>query len=120
MHSGRVGILVRRELLVREEYNATDFFLIFVAIVFGGQAAGFLFGFTLSQSFLMRFFFLSPSNLARYYQSPCGGKSDTRPSETRTPNQQFHWHGDALACSLRKRYPGNRIPRRALFLPNPS
>ena len=36
-------------LLLRGEYNPTDFFVIFVAIIFGGQAAGFLFGFTLSQ-----------------------------------------------------------------------
>ena len=37
-------------LLFQGEYNPTDFFLIFVAIIFGGQAAGVLFGFTLSQS----------------------------------------------------------------------
>lgn len=37
------------KLLFQGEYNPTDFFLIFVAIIFGGQAAGFLFGFTLSQ-----------------------------------------------------------------------
>ena len=30
------------------EYSVKQFFLIFVAIVFGGQAAGMLFGFTLS------------------------------------------------------------------------
>jgi ATP-binding cassette, subfamily B (MDR/TAP), member 1 len=36
-------------LLFQGEYSPTDFFLIFVAIIFGGQAAGFLFGFTLSQ-----------------------------------------------------------------------
>lgn len=36
------------KLLFEGEYNATDFFLIFVAIIFGGQAAGFLFGFTLN------------------------------------------------------------------------
>jgi ATP-binding cassette, subfamily B (MDR/TAP), member 1 len=36
------------KLLFQGEYNATDFFVIFVAIIFGGQAAGFLFGFTLN------------------------------------------------------------------------
>jgi ATP-binding cassette, subfamily B (MDR/TAP), member 1 len=36
------------KLLFKGEYNPTDFFLVFVAIIFGGQAAGFLFGFTLN------------------------------------------------------------------------
>ncbi len=36
------------KLLFQGEYNPTDFFVIFIAIIFGGQAAGFLFGFTLS------------------------------------------------------------------------
>jgi len=36
-------------LLSEGYYGAEDFFAIFDAIVFGGQAAGFLFGFTLSK-----------------------------------------------------------------------
>ncbi len=36
------------KLLFQGEYSPTEFFVIFVAIIFGGQAAGFLFGFTLS------------------------------------------------------------------------
>lgn len=35
-------------LLSEGVYNTQQFFIIFVAIIFGGQAAGFLFGYTLS------------------------------------------------------------------------
>lgn len=35
-------------LLASGEYSTEQFFIIFIAIVFGGQAAGFLFGFTMS------------------------------------------------------------------------
>lgn len=31
------------------EYSVKQYFIIFIAIVFGGQAAGMLFGFTLSE-----------------------------------------------------------------------
>lgn len=31
------------------EYNAQQFFVIFIAVIFGGQAAGFIFGFTMSR-----------------------------------------------------------------------
>jgi len=33
-------------LMVAGEYNVRQFFVVFIAVVFGGQAAGFLFGFT--------------------------------------------------------------------------
>jgi ATP-binding cassette subfamily B (MDR/TAP) protein 1 len=36
-------------LLSEGEYSSQQFFIIFVAIIFGGQAAGFLFGYTLSR-----------------------------------------------------------------------
>ena len=36
------------KLLSQGEYTTQDFFVIFVAIIFGGQAAGFLFGYTLN------------------------------------------------------------------------
>lgn len=36
------------KLLTEGEYDAQNFFVIFTAIIFGGQAAGFLFGFTMS------------------------------------------------------------------------
>jgi ATP-binding cassette subfamily B (MDR/TAP) protein 1 len=35
-------------LLSEGEYDPQTFFVIFTAIIFGGQAAGFLFGFTMS------------------------------------------------------------------------
>lgn len=31
------------------EYDAQQFFVIFIAVIFGGQAAGFIFGFTMSK-----------------------------------------------------------------------
>jgi ATP-binding cassette subfamily B (MDR/TAP) protein 1 len=37
-------------LMTFGEYSQEQFFIIFVAIIFGGQAAGFLFGFTMSTS----------------------------------------------------------------------
>lgn len=37
------------KLLTEGEYEAENFFVIFTAIIFGGQAAGFLFGFTMSK-----------------------------------------------------------------------
>jgi ATP-binding cassette, subfamily B (MDR/TAP), member 1 len=58
------------KLLFQGEYNPTDFFLILVAIVFGGQAAGFLFGFTLSQS-RPSGYIRTISNLARHHESSC-------------------------------------------------
>ena len=36
-------------LMTFGEYNSEQFFVIFIAVVFGGQAAGFLFGFTMSK-----------------------------------------------------------------------
>jgi ATP-binding cassette, subfamily B (MDR/TAP), member 1 len=56
------------KLLFQGEYSPTDFFLIFVAIIFGGQAAGFLFGFTLSQ-LRPSGYIHTISNLARYHES---------------------------------------------------
>jgi ATP-binding cassette subfamily B (MDR/TAP) protein 1 len=38
------------KLLSERKYDVQTFFVIFIAIIFGGQAAGFLFGFTLSTS----------------------------------------------------------------------
>jgi ATP-binding cassette subfamily B (MDR/TAP) protein 1 len=42
-------------LMTFGEYTQDQFFIIFVAIIFGGQAAGFLFGFTMSTSYLFPF-----------------------------------------------------------------
>lgn len=42
-------------LLSFGEYDATQFFVVFVAVLFGGQAAGFLFGFTSSKSLVFIF-----------------------------------------------------------------
>ena len=36
------------KLLSERKYGVETFFVVFVAIIFGGQAAGFLFGYTLS------------------------------------------------------------------------
>lgn len=62
------------KLLFQGEYNATDFFVIFVAIIFGGQAAGFLFGFTLSRYLLPNVEY-KLSDSTRHHQSPRGCKS---------------------------------------------
>ena len=43
-----LGFWYGGRLMSTGEYSAEQFFIIFVAIVFGGQAAGFLFGFTMS------------------------------------------------------------------------
>jgi ATP-binding cassette subfamily B (MDR/TAP) protein 1 len=37
------------KLLSEYKYDSQTFFVIFTAIIFGGQAAGFLFGFTMSK-----------------------------------------------------------------------
>jgi ATP-binding cassette, subfamily B (MDR/TAP), member 1 len=36
------------KLLSEGKYGVQTFFMVFIAIIFGGQAAGFLFGYTLS------------------------------------------------------------------------
>jgi len=41
------------QLLSKYEYTSQTFFVIFTAIIFGGQAAGFLFGFTMSKHSLL-------------------------------------------------------------------
>lgn len=37
------------KLLLQGEYDVQTFFTVFVAVIFGGQAAGFLFGYTVSK-----------------------------------------------------------------------
>lgn len=44
-----LGFWYGGRLMTFGEYTAEQFFVIFIAIVFGGQAAGFLFGFTMSK-----------------------------------------------------------------------
>lgn len=44
-----LGFWYGGRLMTFGEYDAEQFFVIFVAIIFGGQAAGFLFGFTMSK-----------------------------------------------------------------------
>ena len=82
------------KLLSEGEYTPQTFFVIFIAIIFGGQAAGFIFGFTMSkyicfdQPFILTSSFLN--FLDRHHKGPRGSESNPPPSSATASDQQLH------------------------------
>jgi ATP-binding cassette subfamily B (MDR/TAP) protein 1 len=50
------------KLMSTGEYNTNQFFIVFIGIIFGGQAAGQLFSYTTSMSRVFYFYFTKPTN----------------------------------------------------------